>query len=193
MTDALLDGLTDYTSDERGDVGSWVRIACVKGLASFIRTLFMQAATLPSLSDYLPPLSFHNAIGGILKQGVERLDNVRQQAGESFVDLLSLPLPDTGDPGRWQIQGATKMRELFIGYVRVRARVCALTCGRDSEKESVGWNDGSWLFPRAVQLLDIERYREQLLAGIILSTSTKTDSTVRCLNVSIPSYLTISL
>ncbi|KAI0657425.1 TBCD protein [Cubamyces menziesii] len=162
MTDVLLDGLTDYTSDERGDVGSWVRIACVKGLASFIRTLFMQAATLPSLSDYLPPLSFHKAIGGILKQGVERLDNVRQQAGEGFVDLLSLPLPDTADPGRWQIQGATKMRELFT-----------------SEKESVGWNDGSWLFPRAVQLLDIERYREQLLAGIILSTSTKTDSTQR--------------
>ena len=48
-----------------------------------------------------------------------------------------------------------------------------------SEKESVGWNDGAWLFPRAVQLLNIERYRSQVLAGIVLSASTKTDSTVR--------------
>ena len=44
--------------------------------------------------------------------------------------------------------------------------------------ETVSWNEGSWLFPRAVQLLDIERYRAQILAGIVLSVSTKTDSTV---------------
>lgn len=47
-----------------------------------------------------------------------------------------------------------------------------------SNEESVGWNDGSWLFPRVVELLEIEQYRGQLLAGLILSTSTKTDSTV---------------
>lgn len=34
-----------------------------------------------------------------------------------------------------------------------------------------------------MQLLDIERYRKELLAGIVLSTTTKTDSTVRiCLS-----------
>lgn len=122
MTDALLDGLTDYTSDERGDVGSWVRIACVKGLASFIRTLITEAAALPSLSDYLPPRSFHDAIGGILKQGVERLDNVRQQAGECFVDLLSLPLPATAYPERWQIQGAATIKGLFVRCVGCKGK-----------------------------------------------------------------------
>ncbi|KAI9058356.1 TBCD protein [Trametes sanguinea] len=162
MIDALLNGLTDYTSDERGDVGSWVRTACVRGLASFITTLFARAAMLPDLASYLPPESHHDAIGGILKQGVERLDNVRQQAGESFVNVLLLPLPTTPGAERWQIHGEAKMKELFL-----------------SGQESVGWNDGSWLFPRAVQLLDIERYREPLLAGIVLSTSTKTDSTQR--------------
>ena len=43
----------------------------------------------------------------------------------------------------------------------------------------MGWNVGSWLFPKAVQLLDIQRYRHRILAGIVLSASTKTDSTVR--------------
>ncbi|OSD07226.1 TBCD protein [Trametes coccinea BRFM310] len=162
MFDALLDGMNDYTSDERGDVGSWVRIACVKGLASCIATLFEQAASLPDLAIYLQPEKHHDAVGGILKQGVERLDNVRQQAGENFVNLLLLPLPAVPGAERWQIRGEAKMKELFL-----------------SGQESVGWNDGSWLFPRAVQLLDIERYREPLLAGIVLSTSTKTDSTQR--------------
>lgn len=47
---------------------------------------------------------------------------------------------------------------------------------RDSE--IVGWNEGSWLFPRAVKILEIEEYRAQLLAGLVLSVSSKTDSTV---------------
>ncbi|KAI0822273.1 TBCD protein [Trametes gibbosa] len=162
MTDALLDGLTDYTSDERGDVGSWVRIACVKGLASFIQTLFTYAPHLPVFSDYLSPERYHSAVSGILKQGVERLDNVRQQAGDSFIALLLLPLPAVDDSYRWKIHGQERMRELFL-----------------SDKESLGWSVGTWLFPRAVQLMDIERYRKELLAGIILSTSTKTDSTQR--------------
>ncbi|KAI0372156.1 TBCD protein [Pilatotrama ljubarskyi] len=162
MTDALLDGLTDYTSDERGDVGSWVRTACVKGLASFVETLFAHSAAVHDFPRYLPSDKFHGVIGGILKQGVERLDNVRHQAGESFVGLLLLPPPAVQDPRPWQIHGGAKMKELFL-----------------SDNDSVGWNDSSWLFPRAVQLLDIERYREQLLAGLVLSTSTKTDSTQR--------------
>ena len=88
LEDALLDGLTDYTSDERGDVGSWVRISCVKGLTSFSQTLFSRASSLPDLAGYLPPEKFDDAIAGVLKQGVERLDNVRQIAGESFLTLL---------------------------------------------------------------------------------------------------------
>ncbi|KAI1789614.1 ARM repeat-containing protein [Ganoderma leucocontextum] len=162
LEDALLDGLTDYTSDERGDVGSWVRISCVKGLTSFSRTLFSRASSLPDLASYLPPEKYHDATGGILKQGVERLDNVRQIAGESFLTLLLLPPPAVSDPAPWILRGEALMKELFL-----------------SEQESVGWNEGSWLFPRAVQLLDIERYRNRILPGIVLSVSTKTDSTQR--------------
>ncbi|RPD62432.1 ARM repeat-containing protein [Lentinus tigrinus ALCF2SS1-7] len=162
MTDAMLDGLTDYTSDQRGDVGSWARTSCVKGLTSFIQALFSHASALPDFAAYLPPEKFHDAIAGILKQGVERLDNVRQAAGENFLAILLLPSPAVADSAPWKIRGEQRMKELFL-----------------SEQESVGWNEGAWLFPRAVQLLDIERYRGQVLAGLVLSVSTKTDSTQR--------------
>lgn len=120
MTDALIDGLTDYTSDERGDVGSWVRVACVKGLASFIQTLFTHASALPEFSNYLPPESYHSAIGGILKQGVERLDNVRQQAGDSFTTLLLLPPPAVDGSSLWRIYGEKRMKELFLRQAGAR-------------------------------------------------------------------------
>lgn len=42
----------------------------------------------------------------------------------------------------------------------------------------IGWNDGNWLFPKAVRLLEVPEYRKPILTGLILSLGSKTDSTV---------------
>jgi len=113
----LLDGLEDYTLDERGDVGSWVRMACIRGLTNFAELLFSNAAALPNFSEYLPAAKYHAAVSGILRQGVERLDNVRQIAGEHIARLLVLPLPDTADSSQWRIEGEILMKDLLLTYV----------------------------------------------------------------------------
>src|ERR1700753_3387804 len=92
--DALLEGLADYTTDERGDVGSWIRISCVLALSQLVQILFTHSESLPNFVEYLPPKKYQAAIGGILKQSVERLDNVRQQAGIQFLKLLRLGPPE---------------------------------------------------------------------------------------------------
>ena len=48
-----------------------------------------------------------------------------------------------------------------------------------SETEQIGWNDGAWLFPRALHLLEIPEYRKDVLRGIVISIGSRTDSTVR--------------
>ncbi|EMD39955.1 hypothetical protein CERSUDRAFT_45983 [Gelatoporia subvermispora B] len=174
IIDALQEGLGDYSTDERGDVGSWVRMACIKGLTSVVQTLAAHAAVLPTFEQYLPPAKCHSAIGGILKQGVERLDNVRQQAGECFTALLSSPLPSVPHAEHWRIRGERLMRELFIEHY--------------STSDAKGWNDGAWLYPRAVKLLDIEDYRDAVLAGLILSANSRTDSTQRPVTAGLISY-----
>ncbi|KAF7797405.1 hypothetical protein EIP86_008600 [Pleurotus ostreatoroseus] len=174
MLNSFLAGLDDYTTDERGDVGSWVRIACVKGLASFAEILMLNAALLPDFKLDLPAEKYHELLGGILKQGVERLDNVRQQAGEQFIRLLSLPPPQVDDAESWRIHGAQLMKDLFL-----------------SGEETIGWNEGAWLFPKVVQLLDIKQYRKPILKGLVLSASTKTDSTQRPVSASLVSYTQI--
>ena len=117
MLDSFIAGLEDYSMDDRGDVGSWVRAACIKGLASGAETLIVNAAIIPNLAEYLPPYKYHEAIAGILKQGVERLDNVRQQAGVQVVRLLSLALPKAPDAEAWRIHGDQLMKDLFLKYV----------------------------------------------------------------------------
>ncbi|GBE84936.1 TBCD protein [Sparassis crispa] len=166
---AFQDGLTDYSVDERGDVGSWARIACVRGLTSTTEVLFTRVP--PNFAEYLPATTYHNYIGGILKQGAERLDNVRQVAGECFVRLLLLPLPTISNADEWRIQGDIMMKELFL-----------------SDSEVIGWNDSLWLFPKVVMLLDIELYRDAILAGLILSASSKTASTQRPVSSGLVTY-----
>jgi len=110
---ALLRGLEDYSVDERGDVGSWIRVVCIQGLTRFSELLMSNAASIPDFSVYFPPLKYHQTVAGILKQGVERLDNVRQEAGDCFMQLLSLPVPDVYNGQDWHMPGLPLLKELF--------------------------------------------------------------------------------
>lgn len=111
---ALQNGLEDYSMDERGDVGSWIRMACIQGLTSFSEILISNASNIPAFEEYLPESRYQSAIGGILRQGVERLDNVRQEAGECFLRLLRLPRPSVAKAERWDIKGQSLMKQLFL-------------------------------------------------------------------------------
>ncbi|KAF8955289.1 TBCD protein [Flammula alnicola] len=157
---ALLAGLEDYTIDERGDVGSWVRIVCIQGLTRISELLFRTAESIPDFERYLPPETYISIAAGLLKQGVERLDNVRQTAGVCFMTLLNTPLPLVDRADRWRLPALPLLRELFV-----------------SPSEQIGWNDGTWLFPRAIRLLEIPEYRKSVLSGIVISIGSKTDST----------------
>lgn len=64
-----LESLDDYSTDQRGDVGSWIRTAAITGLAD--------------LSER-GPVNLLEVVNGILKQGVEKLDNVREIAGRAL-------------------------------------------------------------------------------------------------------------
>lgn len=115
LLDALLKGLQDYTIDERGDVGSWIRIACLRGLTAFCEILIPNANTVlvKSFDEFFPATKYHGIVAGVLKQGVERLDNVRQDAGECFQALLRQAPPGVRNGDAWTPQGLPLLRELF--------------------------------------------------------------------------------
>ncbi|THH16982.1 hypothetical protein EW146_g3747 [Bondarzewia mesenterica] len=170
---ALINGLGDYTIDERGDVGSWVRIACIQGLTSFSMTMLSHANAITDFAEYFPPDIYHAAVAGILKQGVERLDNVRAQAGEHILLLLQHPLPSITGSEAWRLQGEGLLEELFL----------------DDSSKTVGWQEGLWAYPRAIRLLEIPGYRSSILSGLMMSIGSKTDSTQRPAANSLVAYV----
>lgn len=115
FVNALLAGLEDYTIDERGDVGSWARIASVQGLTTISELLFQISNAIPNFENYFPAENYRLIAAGLLKQGVERLDNVRQTTGVCFVKLMHAPLPSATDAGRWRLPASSLLQELFLG------------------------------------------------------------------------------
>ncbi|KAF5311690.1 hypothetical protein D9611_009412 [Ephemerocybe angulata] len=172
LINAMVNGLDDYSIDERGDIGSWVRLVSIQGLTTLVQLLFDHAGELPDFEERLPPSLYVSIVGGILKQGVERLDNVRQEAGKCFLKLLELKPPGVNGNERWEPPAKGILRKLF-----------------QEDSEHHDWADGAWLFPRAVKLLAVPTYRKDLLTGILLSIGSKTDSTQRPVSKALIEYM----
>ena len=174
---ALLKGLEDYTVDERGDVGSWARLSCIKGLGQIV-LLFLAEGSV-EINKWLPSDTYHEIVAGILKQGVERLNNHRVEAGKQLIALLGAP----HKPGReaWTLDTEGLFRDLFVNtqYVAFTGLGYGLSYQRRSRDDELdGWQEPAWLYPRAVQLLSIERYRISVLRGLVLSIGSRNESTV---------------
>lgn len=64
------------------------------------------------------------------------------------------------------------------------------TPSSDNSENGTNWNNGEWLFPKAVKLLEIPDYRKTILTGLVLSVSTRTNSTVRCRSIdAVPHFI----
>jgi len=79
MVQAAIVALSDYSTDQRGDVGSWIRITGLSALG--------QMLSVPTIYSQIDQVTLDSAIGGIIKQGVEKLEPCRSQAYATMAQL----------------------------------------------------------------------------------------------------------
>lgn len=87
LLQSLQDCLGDYSTDQRGDVGSWVRVVSMECL----QTLIQLVSRLDSSTDgdpYLAQQMIGSLMSSLLKQSVERIDRVRECAGGVICALI---------------------------------------------------------------------------------------------------------
>lgn len=113
--------LEDYTVDERGDVGSWVRIAAIKSIGN-ISVAYFESSDLRqtgSLRACLSPDLYLECFAALLKQGSERLDTVRREAGAQISRLLKIHqvLRDDASVHDWTPPDFDKLVNTFGRYV----------------------------------------------------------------------------
>ncbi|GAB0091300.1 Tubulin-specific chaperone D [Sergentomyia squamirostris] len=96
--DCLLQAVEEYTLDNRGDIGAWVREASMNGL-------FTLMTICPR--HLLQPSVVHEIMTHLCQQAVEKIDRTRGLAGKLFCSLI------LWDPALPHIQDYERLKEIF--------------------------------------------------------------------------------
>ncbi|GAA6060441.1 hypothetical protein JCM10212_000034 [Sporobolomyces blumeae] len=151
--DAISTGFEDYTADQRGDIGSWVRAATIKSLTILVPQLLL--ASNP-YSAALGQDRVDDVVASFAKLAVERLDNVREAAGRGLAELANVAPSTSG----LTIKGRNVCDELV-----------------DTAGDERDWRNLDWASERVLPLLAIPEYRSKVLQGALIATHQHSSST----------------
>ncbi|NWT72432.1 TBCD protein, partial [Prunella himalayana] len=148
----LLTGVTDYTTDSRGDVGGWVREAAMTSLMEVTLLLVQNEAQLINANICKQIMCW------LAQQSAEKIDKFRAHAGSVFLTLLHFDHPPVP-----HIPHREELERIFPRW----------------EKETLNWNAASEAFPRITQLLGLPAYQYHVLLGLSVSVGGLTETTLR--------------
>ncbi|XVF18437.1 hypothetical protein REPUB_Repub11eG0021500 [Reevesia pubescens] len=171
---SLFKALDDYSVDNRGDVGSWVREAAMEGLERCTYILCKRdSMSSTRKSDMLESVSVlpkssvegnqmcsffdvnlaTNLVGGIAKQAVEKMDKLREVAAKV-------------------LQRTLYHKEIFIPFIPYREKIEEIVPNETDLK----WGVPTFSYPRFVQLLQFSCYGKPVLSGLVISIGGLQDS-----------------
>ncbi|MCO5590073.1 hypothetical protein L7F22_044042 [Adiantum nelumboides] len=165
----LLGGMEDYSNDARGDVGSWIRIACMQSFQRIIAILIKYPCQEPV---YLSQMTFEDICAALAKQMTERIDSVRTEARKDFL-FVTRGVADKNVSTSIQIN------------VPYKDKLETLFPPEQDEQLS----DLSYLYGKIVPLLSIKPLRPELLKGIVLGIGPQRETINRDLVKSLSKFL----
>mmetsp|Transcript_4041 Transcript_4041/g.3867 ORF Transcript_4041/g.3867 Transcript_4041/m.3867 type:complete len:1193 (-) Transcript_4041:55-3633(-) len=185
--DCLYSCTEDYTNDKRGDVGSWVRGAAIQSLQMIVSTGI--AISEPA---------WEKIICVLLRQLVEKIDRLRQLAGDIITNLLQnytlpawsqvlLPLFVYNQEYMQQFK-ETQEKLQKTESLPDQSEMPIQSITSNYERSSL-WSVPSFAFPLVVPLLDESRFRRDMIRGIIISVGGITESTVKSSSEELVKYV----
>ncbi|XP_050236631.1 tubulin-folding cofactor D [Mercurialis annua] len=167
---SLFKALDDYSVDNRGDVGSWVREAAMEGLETCTLILCLTDSTrisngvetpsqIPELTENEQMLLLFDAnlaahvIEVIVKQAVEKMDKLREAAAKVLHRILY-------------------NKKIFVPFIPHREKLEQIV----PNKEDLQWAVPTFSHPRFLQLLQFSCYSRAILSGLVVSIGGLQDS-----------------
>ncbi|XP_028105793.1 tubulin-folding cofactor D [Camellia sinensis] len=164
----LFKALDDYSVDNRGDVGSWVREAAMDGLERCTYILCKRhsmnvsgkSCGVESISDQPEGEMVENnqmytlfdanlatsLVGGIVKQAVEKMDKIRERAAKVLQRILY-------------------NKTIFVPFIPCREMLEEII----PNKAELEWGVPTFSYPRFMQLLQLSCYSKSVLSGLVIS------------------------
>lgn len=143
LCETLIIAMEDYTTDQRGDIGSWVRRAAMNTIQKFVFALQNAGEEGGKL---LTPSILSAFLALILKQCVEKIDNVRVHAATVFCNIIH------ADPPFEAIPHLERLIEIFP----------------KESSQTINWRTPAETFPKFLQILPLPEFTHGLLSGLVL-------------------------
>ncbi|KAJ1486817.1 tubulin folding cofactor D C terminal-domain-containing protein [Baffinella frigidus] len=192
---ALLQAMGDYSVDNRGDVGSWVREAAMDGAVKVCAMLGKSGKDVltPELVAGVVGMLVQNASEKMdrvqprpMQNASEKMDRVRAAAGVALTALLRADVPHVPERALLEkvVLGAkVAAGEKVAGSAKVAAPGAEGGVGVSAEEGAGGgevdWAAPSVAFPRMAVLLEKDCFRASVLAGLVISIGGLSESVVR--------------
>ncbi|XP_047319767.1 tubulin-folding cofactor D [Impatiens glandulifera] len=149
----LLKALDDYSVDNRGDVGSWVRGAAMDGLERCTYILCKRISK-PTSNENENNQTFAlfdnniatNLVGSIVKQAVEKMDKIRETAAKVLQRILH-------------------NKKIFVPYIPYREKLEEII----PNNADIEWGVPTISFPCLIPLLQFSCYSRFVLSGLVIS------------------------
>jgi hypothetical protein len=164
VVDAALACMRDYSTDNRGDVGSWVREAAMRVIPILISALQRHSA--------LEHRQVVAIVGAVLKQAVEKIDRVRALALQTLSLLIHGGSSYVWEP-RLGFDGQLQALVYIPGYDLLMKRVPSRAIEAANASRIVS------IFNTLSELLFEPAYAHPLLSGWILSAGAVGGSLVK--------------
>lgn len=180
VLNCLYSSMEDYSTDKRGDIGSWIRTAAMQAFVKIV-----------DLGLLLREADWERMIGCCLMQLSEKIDRVRQVAGDIVASILrtkahSLPpwtvaiVPTFLDNSSYVQQYYEELANLQnVEALPDQANMPIQSATTSYERVSL-WSVPLFVFPLITPLLDQALFRRYIIRGLVVSTGGITESTMRC-------------
>ncbi|KAI8998338.1 tubulin folding cofactor D C terminal-domain-containing protein [Gaertneriomyces semiglobifer] len=163
ILECFFTALQDYSTDSRGDVGSWVREAAILGFKDVI-TLLLSAGTDGHQRDaFLDRTTMTRVTAALCQQSVEKIDRMRDVAGHALHALIWTNGFECEEQGRLQ--------EIL------------------PRESHLNWHNAGEVYCAMIKVLDIAAYRESLMLGLVVSVGGLSESLVRFSSASLVEYV----
>lgn len=196
LKEAFLNSLSDYTTDNRGDIGSLVREASISAFGRFIVKLRSHdiacLAKDPQHALLLTQEDLSMFIGRLIRLALEKIDRTRERAGVMFEQLIrcSVGQPSTASLYRFPTWSQVSFEDIHLNVdnsasssEKVHSSMIPLSDSiwkalqdanelvdaRSVITKGLNWTSSRVVFPMLVPLIHYPEYRYWVTLGIIRS------------------------
>lgn len=170
ITDSLRCGMRDYATDDRGDIGSWVREASMKTFATIVeRVFFDDSEEAVDMNIQSNTEAIMRGLEDILFECCGRIDRTRVVAGKSLKKVCGVLSDDNIIHDSQFVQRmrnvCCKLNEIF-GFHHGNASTTADRSNEENNKE-IEFERGEWSFPVMRKALVVPEVRSAIMRGFV--------------------------